>query len=64
VYDGDLDATGHRFGVDSDAWRAQLQAVDEDVQELRAALPDSVGLVVTADHGMVDATTQSRIDNR
>lgn len=62
VYDGDLDATGHRFGVDSDAWRAQLQAVDEDVQELRAALPDSVGLVVTADHGMVDSTTQSRID--
>ncbi len=62
VYDGDLDGVGHRSGVDSDLWRAQLQAVDEDVQELRAALPDSVGLVVTADHGMVDATAASRID--
>lgn len=62
VYDGDLDGIGHRSGVDSDLWRAQLQIVDEDVQDLRAALPDSVGLIVTADHGMVDATAESRID--
>ena len=62
VYDGDLDAAGHRSGVDSDLWRAQLESVDEDVQDLRAALPSNVALVVTADHGMVDATADSRID--
>jgi hypothetical protein len=62
VYDGDLDAAGHKSGVDSDLWRAQLEIVDEDVQDLRAALPSNVGLVVTADHGMVDATAESRID--
>jgi len=27
VYDGDLDWTGHRYGVDSPQWRAQLGAM-------------------------------------
>lgn len=62
VYDGDLDHVGHRYGVDSARWRAQLQAVDEDMQELRDALPADVRLVVVADHGMVDATDSSRLD--
>ena len=56
VYDGDLDWHGHRAGVDSQRWRAQLRDIDEDVQELREALPDEVRLLVVADHGMVDST--------
>ena len=56
VYDGDLDWHGHRAGVDSQRWRAQLRDIDEDVQELREALPDDVRLLVVADHGMVDST--------
>jgi predicted AlkP superfamily pyrophosphatase or phosphodiesterase len=34
VYDGDLDWTGHRYGVDSAQWRAQLSAVDASVEQL------------------------------
>jgi hypothetical protein len=62
VYDGDLDWSGHRAGVDSERWRAQLRDIDEDVQELREALPDEVRLLVVADHGMVDSSAQRHID--
>lgn len=62
AYDGDLDWTGHRFGVDSPAWRAQLTAVDAAAEQLRDALPEPVRLVVVADHGMVDALPASRLD--
>ncbi len=62
VYDGDLDWHGHRAGVDSQRWRAQLRDIDEDVQELRDELPDEVRLLVVADHGMVDSTKESHID--
>lgn len=62
VYDGDLDWNGHRAGVDSQRWRAQLRDIDEDAQELREALPGEVRLLVVADHGMVDSPTGRRID--
>ena len=42
MYDGDLDWTGHRYGVDSPQWRAQLEAVDAAAEHLREALPSSV----------------------
>jgi len=62
VYDGDLDWTGHRYGVDSHQWRAQLGAIDSSLEQLREELPAQVRLVVVADHGMVDAPPGSRID--
>ena len=62
VYDGDLDWSGHRAGVDSQRWRSQLRDIDEDVQELREALPDEVRLLVVADHGMVDAGPETHVD--
>ena len=62
VYDGDLDWTGHRYGVDSPQWRAQLSAIDASVEQLREALDPSVRLVVVADHGMVDCPNEQRID--
>ena len=62
VYDGDLDWTGHRYGVDSPQWRAQLTAIDQSAEQLRDALDASTRLLVVADHGMVDATPESRFD--
>jgi hypothetical protein len=62
LYDGDLDWTGHRYGVDSPQWRAQLSAVDSAVEQLREALPADVRLVVVADHGMVDSPPEARLD--
>ncbi len=62
LYDGDLDWTGHRYGVSSPQWLQQLAAIDAEAAQLREALPDEVRLVVVADHGMVDSTPASRLD--
>lgn len=64
TYYSELDAMGHRHGVDSDAWRGQLALVDRLVQRLAEQLPPRAALYVTADHGMVDVPfdEESRID--
>lgn len=62
LYDGDLDWTGHRYGVASTQWLQQLSSIDSEVEQLREALPASTRLVVVADHGMVDAPPEHRVD--
>jgi hypothetical protein len=62
MYEGDLDWTGHRYGVDSAQWRSQLSMIDMAAQRFREELPPEVRIVVVADHGMVDATEQVDID--
>ena len=62
VYYGDLDSTGHRFGVASELWRIVLGRVDRLVQQLVEALPPGATLVVTSDHGMLDVPRDNRID--
>ncbi|QDY79416.1 alkaline phosphatase family protein [Streptomyces qinzhouensis] len=64
TYYSDVDGMGHRYGVDSDAWRGQLAHVDRLVQRLAEQLPRRAALYVTADHGMIDVPfdEESRID--
>lgn len=62
LYDGDLDWTGHRYGVSSHQWLQQLAMIDAEAEQLRETLPADVRLLVVADHGMVDSPLESRID--
>ncbi|MGP3947762.1 alkaline phosphatase family protein [Streptomyces sp. 7N604] len=64
TYYSEVDGKGHRFGVDSDAWRGQLAYVDRLAQRLAEQLPPRSVLYVTADHGMIDIPfdPESRID--
>jgi hypothetical protein len=62
VYHGHLDATGHAYGTDSDAWRYELAHVDKLAEQLATGLPEGSVLYVTADHGMVDVDADDRID--
>jgi hypothetical protein len=62
LYDGDLDWTGHRYGVRSSQWLMQLSMIDAEAEQLREALPAHTRLVVVADHGMVDSPPESRVD--
>lgn len=62
LYDGDLDWTGHRYGVASEAWRQQLSMIDAEAEHLRESLPASTRVVVVADHGMVDSPDDARVD--
>ena len=62
LYDGDLDWTGHKYGVASSPWLQQLSMIDAEAEQLREALPSRTRLVVIADHGMVDSPPERRID--
>jgi len=62
VYHGDLDSTGHMFGVGSDSWYYQLTHVDKLAEQLASGLPPQSCLYVTADHGMVDVGPDERLD--
>ncbi len=62
AYTPELDATGHRKGCGSAAWRYQLAHVDRLVAQLAEALPPGATLFVTADHGMVDVPHETRVD--
>lgn len=54
LYVPELDRAGHERGWQSPEWTDELERLDGGVAELAEALPRDVGLVVTADHGMVD----------
>jgi hypothetical protein len=62
VYHADLDSTGHGFGSQSEAWSYQLAHVDKLAEQLASSLPAGTALYVTADHGMVDAAADDKID--
>ncbi|HWJ81144.1 MAG TPA: alkaline phosphatase family protein [Nocardioides sp.] len=62
VYDGDLDWTGHRWGVASTEWLQQLSMIDHEAEQLREALPHDRRLLVVADHGMIDVPSDRRVD--
>jgi hypothetical protein len=54
TYYAELDANGHRYGMDSVEWREQLRRVDRLAERLAGRLPSRSALYITADHGMVD----------
>jgi hypothetical protein len=62
MYEGDLDWTGHRYGVASTSWKLQLSMVDAAAEQLRETLPGDTRIVVVADHGMVDSPADHRLD--
>lgn len=62
VYWGAVDAAGHRHGWRSRNWRTALQRTDAELARLARRLPPATLLLVTADHGMVDAAANDRVD--
>lgn len=60
LYWGDIDAAGHTYGWNSDAWISQLEAFDSEFGRLVRSLGRDTLVVLTADHGMIDVA--ERID--
>lgn len=54
LYVPELDAAGHRYGVASDTWLAVLETVDAAARRLHTSAGGDIGVLLTADHGMVD----------
>lgn len=61
LYVSELDETAHKLGVGSQQWAAGLELVDAAVKHLDSGVPADVGIVVTADHGVVDVPAHKQI---
>jgi hypothetical protein len=62
LYWGDLDKVGHVHGCASWEWGDELAAIDAEIARLVRSVPSDTAVLVTADHGMVDAPHALRID--
>jgi len=56
-----LDRTGHGSGSESDSWLHRLEELDAELAECASVLGSQAGLIVTADHGMVDVADEDKM---
>ncbi|PJJ72363.1 type I phosphodiesterase/nucleotide pyrophosphatase [Diaminobutyricimonas aerilata] len=61
LYVPELDKAGHDSGTASDRWLATLEDIDAAVTRLASSLRRDEGLLVTADHGMVDVSGEDHV---
>ncbi|MFT4051849.1 MAG: alkaline phosphatase family protein [Microbacterium sp.] len=61
VYLPELDVIGHARGWESAQWTAGLERLDAALRRLEAAAAAKTGVVVTADHGMVDVPRERHV---
>jgi hypothetical protein len=61
LYVAELDVEAHAHGLSSPQWLAALEELDSAVSPLAAALSPRQGLLVTADHGMVDVPQSAQV---
>ncbi|WP_233197942.1 alkaline phosphatase family protein [Cryobacterium sp. Y57] len=54
LYVAELDVAAHAHGWESDRWLAQLETLDAEVFRFAATLRSDEGLLLTADHGVID----------
>jgi predicted AlkP superfamily pyrophosphatase or phosphodiesterase len=61
LYVPELDSVAHKHGWQSDRWTSALETLDAELARLADGLPGDVGLVVTADHGLLDVPEEANI---
>lgn len=61
VYVPELDMASHAVGWESTAWTDALETLDAAVRILDAGLDPNDGLIVTADHGVLDVPRHSQV---
>ena len=61
LYVDELDKVAHNEGWQSDKWLLRLEQLDAALQDLLRSLPGDVGVIVTADHGVVDVPREKRM---
>ncbi len=61
VYIPELDMSGHADGSESPRWTSWLETIDSAIADLVRTLRPRDGLIVTADHGVVDIPERSHI---
>jgi hypothetical protein len=61
LYVPELDSIGHKHGWQSDRWTAALELLDGELARLDAGAAADVGVLVTADHGVLDVPDHANI---
>lgn len=61
LYVPELDMTAHASGWESGRWTDQLEALDSAVRSFAATLGPDEGLLLTADHGVLDVPGTSHV---
>ena len=61
LYVPELDQLAHKFGVTSTKWLEALEGVDAELAKFNSNIPNNFGVLVTADHGVVDVPADNQI---
>jgi len=61
VYVPELDQAAHAHGWESDRWLGILEVLDAELAALERRMPRGTGLLVTADHGVVDVPAHRHV---
>ncbi|WIB61796.1 alkaline phosphatase family protein [Curtobacterium sp. MCLR17_007] len=61
LYVPELDSIGHKHGWQSDRWTAALELLDGELARLDARVAPDVGVLVTADHGVLDVPDDANV---
>jgi len=62
LYVDELDRAAHAYGWESERWRSRLVTLDHAFADLMRRLPSDTGVVITADHGVIDVPPHRRMD--
>jgi hypothetical protein len=61
VYVPELDVAGHATGAESPEWTTWLETLDSAVRDLAERLGPDDGLLITADHGVLDIAEHNHV---
>ncbi|MFA5606309.1 MAG: alkaline phosphatase family protein [Leucobacter sp.] len=61
LYVDELDRVAHEHGWQGESWVRRLEALDAALADLLMTLPGDVGVVVTADHGIIDVPPERQV---
>lgn len=61
LYVPELDQASHAHGWGSDRWLGLLEQLDAEVSAFEQRMPRAAGLLVTADHGVVDVPSHRHV---
>lgn len=54
LYVPELDQAAHAYGWQSDRWLTHIETLDAELADFERRMPRGTGLLVTADHGVID----------
>lgn len=61
LYVPELDQVAHSHGWESDRWLGLLEQLDAEVADFERRMPRGTGILVTADHGVVDVPAHRHV---